>query len=337
MMSMQPVISVIMATYNTPDPWLKESIDSILCQTFSDFEFIIVDDCSSSDLSAMRRTYPDKRIIWIRNEENVGLTKSLNKALSIAKGKYIARMDADDISLPDRFQIQVDYMNSHPEVIVCGSWRKAIGIENKDEIWNLPKSREEQQAVLFFYNCGLTHPTAMFRKELLDTYGIKYNEKYLKAQDYGMWVQCTRYAPMAMIKKILLLYRKSESQITSNKSNVKIYDSMIKIDQVIELGIKPSEEEMDVHIKFCDNLECGDPILIYNWVNKVRDANCSTGYFDKPTFNRVINDKWFEYCKSRYVIEKNPMYRKYYICSIRFHNIIKDVSISFKKKIADII
>ena len=249
-----PTISVLMSTYNTPEDWLSEAIESILSQTFSDFEFIIADDCSTQSLDNIRTKYSDERIIWFRNERNLGLTKTLNKALKLAKGKYIARMDADDISLPERFSTQIRYMESHPEVIVCGSYRRAFGNENKDEIWNIPLTREEQQVQLFFFNCGLTHPTAMFRKSMLDEYGITYNEDYIKAQDYGIWVQCTRYAPMAVIPEVLLKYRKSDRQISSaGRKNQLENDKKIKLDQVVALGIEPTDEEKNIHIAFLNN------------------------------------------------------------------------------------
>lgn len=150
-MEKKPTVSVLMSTYNTPNEWLSESIESILNQTFGDFEFLIVDDCSKTNIEEIQKKYNDPRIKWIKNEVNMGLTKSLNKLLRMAKGKYIARMDSDDISLAERFQVQVQFMDKHPNVIVSGTYRRAFGNENKDEIWNIPKTREEQQAQLFFF------------------------------------------------------------------------------------------------------------------------------------------------------------------------------------------
>ncbi|HXK49687.1 MAG TPA: glycosyltransferase family 2 protein, partial [Clostridiales bacterium] len=112
-----PAISVIMSVYNS-EQYLQESIDSILDQTFNDFEFIITDDCSTDGSFEIIKSYAmlDKRIKYFRNSENIGLTKSLNLMLDIAKGKYIARMDSDDISMPDRFSKQFDFMENNPEI-----------------------------------------------------------------------------------------------------------------------------------------------------------------------------------------------------------------------------
>ena len=201
-----PTVSVIMATYNTPFEWLEESIRSILQQSFTDFEFIIVDDGSvnTSVEDAKRLFADDKRIRWIKNETNIGLAASLNVALNEATGKYIARMDADDISYPNRLEVQHEYMESHLDVIACGTYRFSFGLDEKIEKWNMPKSREKQQAELFFYNCGPTHPTVMMRRSMLDKNQLRYHEKYRNAEDYGLWVDCLKYAPMYIIPRVLL-------------------------------------------------------------------------------------------------------------------------------------
>lgn len=335
-MNSNPVISVIMSTYNTPDEWLEESVNSILNQTYSNFEFIIVDDCSTTGMTAIKEKCADDRIIWVRNEVNIGLTKSLNNALKIAKGKYIARMDADDISLPERFVTQIEFMENHPEVIVCGSWRRAIGNENGDEIWNIPATREEQQVQLFFYNCGLTHPTAMFRKSMLDEFEIRYNENYKKAQDYGIWVQCTRFAPMVMIRQVLLQYRKSDSQVTANKNGVRLYDSMVKIDQLYALGIEPTDNEKELHLAFLRG-ETLDVVKISQWVRAISNANKKIEYFDNKLFQSALNRRWYEYCKTQYKGQRNVAYHAEYKASRKLTYVLNDYVLIIKKIIKNMI
>lgn len=332
-MNSNPTISVIMSTYNTPDEWLEASVNSILNQTYSDFEFIIIDDCSTTDLNVIKEKCIDDRIVWLRNEENIGLTKSLNKALAIAKGKYIARMDSDDISLPERFEVQAKFMDEHPEIIVCGSYRRAFGKENKDEIWNIPVTREEQQVQLFFYNCGITHPTAMFRKSMLDEFGIRYNENYKKAQDYGIWVQCTRYAPMAMIHKVLLQYRKSDGQVTANRSGVKVYDSMVKIDQLVAMGLDVTEEEKEMHIRFCDNKNIRDVKVLKAWIHRLVTVNKTSNYFADSLFQDELAHRWYLYCRQQYLVEKDVSYRDAYLHARTIKEWMKEVFMLTKQKI----
>ena len=124
-------ISVVMAVYNG-EKYLRSAIDSILSQTYIDFEFIIIDDCSTDNTANILESYTDSRIQIIRNEKNLRLPASLNKGLKIAKGKYIARMDADDIAMPDRFEKQVKYLEAHQEVAVIGGSFQVFNEFGKD-------------------------------------------------------------------------------------------------------------------------------------------------------------------------------------------------------------
>lgn len=159
------MISVVMSVYNT-EKYLEEAIDSILNQTYQDFEFIIVNDCSTDRTWEILKDY-EKRfssIKLINNTENLGLTKSLNKALAIAKGEYIARMDADDISEPNRFERQLAYFKEHQSIDILGTFSNDIDeqgqafrtrtapVDHKDIVNMLPKL------------CPISHPTVIFKK-----------------------------------------------------------------------------------------------------------------------------------------------------------------------------
>lgn len=215
-------ISVVMSVYKEPLDWLHQSIDSILRQTFKDFEFIIIcDNPKGKETIALLKDYSnrDNRIKLIFNEENIGLTKSLNKGLAVAKGKYIARMDADDVSMPERFEKQFDYMESHPEVVVLGTMIKRFGQTTKwkpNEVVNF--TDEELKAQMILESC-IAHPTAMIRREVLSKNHITYDENYRHSQDYRLWEQLMMYGKFAKLKEILLRYRVSEQQITKSRSS----------------------------------------------------------------------------------------------------------------------
>ena len=211
-------VSVIMGIYNEPLEWIKQSIDSILNQTFVDFEFIIVNDNPlRNDNYILLNKYQqiDKRIVVVENESNIGLTESLNKALLLAKGKYIARMDADDISLPNRLMLQYQYMEEHLSVVVCGTNFKCIGKNNLLTIPNWLKYDDMNiKAQLLFNSCFL-HPTVFIRKSILDTYQIFYDPSYKQSQDYRMWEILSNYGEFANLRQKLLKYRLSDIQITT--------------------------------------------------------------------------------------------------------------------------
>lgn len=211
-----PKVSVIMSVYKEPIEWLHESIDSILNQTFSDFEFIII--CDNPDykegielLEAYKKK--DNRIVIIENEENIGLTKSLNKGLAVAKGKYIARMDADDISMPERFERQLEYLSTHDNCGICGScieqFGSRTGIVQYDEIYNCDN---------LFLESPFAHPTVMIKKSFLGK--SQYNEGYRVSQDFELWVHLFRNDYYYYnIQTPLLRYRYSEGQIMSKSGS----------------------------------------------------------------------------------------------------------------------
>lgn len=218
----KPVISVIMSVFKEPVDWLCQSIDSILLQTFADFEFIIIcDNPNYGDGISLLNEYAqkDSRVRLIFNKENIGLTKSLNKGLAIAKGEFVARMDADDISLPERFEKQIAYMENHPEVVVLGAMVKHFG---KKSWWKPNEAKSftdgDLKAQMLYGNC-IAHPTAMIRKKVLDENNIRYDEQYRHSQDYRLWEQLMLYGKFAKLKEILLRYRVSEQQITKTNSS----------------------------------------------------------------------------------------------------------------------
>lgn len=207
-----PKISVIMSVYKEPLDWVQQSIDSILQQTFSSFEFIIINDNPDRkdlhDFLENKRTI-DSRIVIVHNEENIGLTKSLNKALKIVQGEYVARMDADDISYPERFERQLEYMEIHKNVGVCGSYIDFFG--DKKGQGKYPIVHEN--IFLFVENC-FAHPTVFIRARLLKQY--KYDESYKVSQDLALWIKLyAEGVEFGNLPIALLKYRFSKSQITS--------------------------------------------------------------------------------------------------------------------------
>jgi glycosyltransferase involved in cell wall biosynthesis len=207
-------ISVIMSVYNGGE-YLLEAVDSILKQTYTDFEFIIIND------GGMGFQFTDPRIRIIKNDKNIGLTKSLNKALDIAEGDYIARMDADDVSHPTRFAEQVKYLDSHPECILVGTWAEIIDEQGKvTRVVKHPCKDEVIQRELIKYN-PFFHSSIMFRK------GIYYNENFKYAQDYELYFKLTRgwndgKKELANLPIFLHQYRETSNSITSKKNREQI-------------------------------------------------------------------------------------------------------------------
>ena len=158
-----PKVSVLMPVYKTKEEYLREAISSILNQTFTDFEFLILDDCPEDDREEIIKSYKDKRIKYYKNEKNLGITPSRNKLIDMAKGEYLAIFDHDDISLPTRLEKQMAYLDEHPEcgVVGCKTQRMSNGKQSKN-----PTNDHEIKLALMRV-CALTHPTSMIRKSVL--------------------------------------------------------------------------------------------------------------------------------------------------------------------------
>ncbi len=219
---MNPKVSVIMSVYNGAE-YLREAIDSILNQTFSDFEFLIVDDCSNDNSPQILEEYvkKDNRVRIITNEFNLGLTKNLNTAIRQAKGEYIARFDCDDVSLPERFVEQVNYLNEHPRCGVVSMWADIIdGSGKHTRTIKYPTNDNDLRKALISYN-PFFHPGIMLRREVFDTVGF-YDESWRFAQDYELYFRIAKKYELANIPKILLNYRETGGSITGSKNKLQV-------------------------------------------------------------------------------------------------------------------
>lgn len=209
-----PSVSVVMPAYNA-EKYLREAIDSILAQTYKDFEFIIINDGSTDRTKEIILSYSDPRIVYLENEENSGICVTLNKGLDAARGRYIARMDSDDIALPDRFAIQVDYMDQHPDIGVCGSDIEVFGEGIEPHIFTQLHTPGECAAGLLFNPC-FAHPSVFIRKEIIDKYDLRYKDEFRGLEDFELWWQISKYSKLNNIAKALLKYRHHKGQETQN-------------------------------------------------------------------------------------------------------------------------
>lgn len=216
-MIMNPSISVVISVYREPIKWLSQSLSSIENQSFSDFELIIIIDDPDNQEAInfiIAKAKEDSRIIILKNEENIGLTKSLNRGLKIAKGKYIARMDADDISYPNRFEKQYAFMESHHNVVLLGTGVRYID-ENGNPIKKIIyQSENDTSKSRMLFNSGFSHPSIMIRRSTLVDNNIFYDEDYRQTQDYRLYESLYDYGDFANIPEVLVDYRISKTQIS---------------------------------------------------------------------------------------------------------------------------
>lgn len=240
-----PKITVLMSVYNG-EKYLHEATLSILNQTFGDFEFLIVDDGSTDNTWQILNDYAvqDNRILLMRNKKNIGLTRSLNKCLAVAQGKYIARMDADDISLPDRFATQIEIMETS-QVDICGTAMQII--DNNQNIIGImgPKEKVDSDlpASILDESTWLLHPTIMMSRSALEEVG-GYNPYICYAQDFDLWARMFLARKRATVIPIALVqYREHLSQISKVFYEDQFYFVSIVIKEYISslLGDKTTE------------------------------------------------------------------------------------------------
>jgi glycosyltransferase involved in cell wall biosynthesis len=216
---MTPKISVILPVYNAQS-YLPESIESILNQSFEDFELIMINDGSTDDSLSIMESYKDQRIRII-NQTNAGLPISLNRAIAITKGEYLARQDADDISLPARLAKQVSYLDAHPQCALLGTWAQIL-VENipTDRSLSHPHLNGDIQLKLLFFNC-FVHSSVMIRKSALETTGLYPEEKEkFPPEDYDLWLRIAKHWEVANLPEVLLQYRELPNSISRSKLNM---------------------------------------------------------------------------------------------------------------------
>lgn len=207
-----PEISVLLPVFKPNREWLQYAIDSILMQSFDNFELILLYEPVEGDLFYESiKKYNDERIVVEELPQGYGLPKSLNRGLDIARGTYVARMDADDISVPERFQLQKQYMDRHPEIDILGGMAQVMGANRL--IFSHFPTPELRNVKMMFGNAGIAHPTAFFRKEAFDQIGLKYNEDLQGSEDYYLWGEAVEKGlKIDSLNCIVLYYREHENQ-----------------------------------------------------------------------------------------------------------------------------
>ncbi len=319
-MTDNPLVSVIMSVFNTDETWLKESIQSILDQTYTTFEFIIVLDCPTDDSERIVQEYAakDQRIVILRNQENIGLTRSLNKALLVAKGEYIARMDADDLSVSTRFEKQVAYMNAHPDVAAVGS-KCYLPLSRKPILNNWTEDQDVLAIRLLFANAGLPHPTAMIRRSVLTDNDIRYTESIQKSQDYKLWIDLIPFGKLMVLPDILLFYREHEGQISSDVNALNSYAHQISLMQAEKLLGELNENEKKLHVTVMKTELPAPAGSLDRYFHRIVEANRQMKLYDQEKLERELDYLWCRKAVRRFQEEKKAdmLLRARSLCMLR--------------------
>lgn len=289
-----PKISVIMPVYNC-EMYIRQAVESILNQTFSDFELIIIDDCSTDSTLEIIKSYKDCRINIVEKEQNTGLTNSIIQGVLLAKGEYIARMDGDDISMPGRFKTQLNFLENNPEIILCGS---AVEIIGKNFISRYPTTHEMIKIQLCF-NASFYHPTIMTRRKVLTT--NNYDKGFEPAEDYELWTRLVTIGKLANLDEVLLHYRIHENQTSSMRKQEQ--ESLIFKCQMLmldKLNISKSFTlaEIKKALNFSSEISFKDVEKTLGIFNQLLDTNDVLQIFDKEKFKEYLKNKKIFYLRN---------------------------------------
>ena len=297
-MSLRPKITVLMPVYNG-ELYLQDSIESILGQTFRNFEFLIINDGSTDRSHEIISSYKDSRIRLLDNRSNLKLIATLNKGLDMARGEYVARMDCDDVSLPQRLDKQVHYMEAHSDIGICGTWVETFGGGQRSYLRH-PTNPKDIKASLFF-DSFLAHPTVMMRLSALNSNNLRYDPQDLHAEDYGLWVKSSFCFPLANIPAVLLKYRISSASI-GQLHGEKQRETVLAIHRrnLDRLGIRVDERNLFIHkMAFFPPGKIEDRQLISDineWFGALSQANRGLDVYPEPNFSMVLARKWFAVC-----------------------------------------
>lgn len=292
----KPLVSVLMGTYNTEEVILDAAIKSILNQSYNNLELIIVDDNTDIyDISEYILRYNDPRIKLLRNKQNMGLAASLNRAIDVAVGTYLARMDSDDISVETRLANQVLFMECNPDIKLSYSRAIVFGKSKylRCDLWN----NAEYRKASFLFKSGITHPAVMFDSKFIKEKNIRYDSGYKKSQDYELWTRIQEYGDVIKeIPHVGLYYRTSVTQAsaTGNNQEQRKYADTVRLREIKKLGLEPSDVELLCHRSLSvGEISSGIKIEeIESWCLKIIDANRRTARYKMSCLKIAISNQF---------------------------------------------
>ena len=319
-----PLVTVFIPLYNT-EKYIRESLESILNQTYSNLEILIVDDGSTDQSINIVNSFTDPRIRLIKNSENKGIPYTRNVGLNEANGKYMVIMDSDDVALPNRVERQVEFLEENPDIDVVGSFYEIFGGKSNKIYKTSYITPEEIKAGLLFYN-RIGNPTTTIHLETLKKYNLSYNLNYFVAQDYEMWIQISKVGKLAILPEVLLKYRFGHSNITKKSLSEKTLQRKKLIDaahkDILEFyGFKLDDNEL----------------LVYNEL-------FNDNFQSKINENTILNlpmvlEKLIEDNKNRKIFKEEillKMIRDAVWTSINFHNLTLSNKIKLYKQICKV-
>jgi len=297
----KPAITVLMPVYNG-EAFLRESVESIFRQSFSDFEMLIIDDGSTDQTPSilLKLVAEDSRVRVEGGRTRLGFSGALNLGIDLARGTYLARMDADDIAIPNRLAIQYEYLESHPDIGLCGGMVETFGL--REGTFHKPPISWEETLCCALFDNPFAHPTIMLRRHLLKQYHLRFDQSYCPADDYELWSRCLRFFRGVNLKQVLLRYRVHDRSLTqADWTEMDKHAARVAARELKALGLSTRDED----VRFHRNLGRGRCFPIHHreellnaeqWLGALLGANKRTNRYPEVAFCHKVAGVWFSAC-----------------------------------------
>lgn len=292
-----PKVTVLMPVYNVCK-FVQESIQSVLQQSFTGFEFIVIDDGSSDDTVAKVQSFQDERIRLVKNDNNIGVARTLNRGLDLARGEYVARMDADDICHRRRLEKQFNFMERNKDIGASGTWVKFFG-DQLPVVERTPFGADVVNAFLLFDN-ALYHPSVIIRKGLLDQFNLRYDPAYSRSEDYELWLRATDHFPLDNLPEPLLQFRCHSGSVTRTAAET----MKLQACDLLRRGL----QKLDMYVTIEDLLfhySVSKGHRLYSlhmlrkaeqWLARLIRQNAQISAYRQDSFLEAVGMIWFRLC-----------------------------------------
>lgn len=292
-----PVLSAVMLVYNG-EKHLREAIDSVLNQSFKEFEFIIINDGSTDGTHEIIKQYSDRRIRIINNLSNIGIPRSRNIGLKEAKGEFLAWCDCDDLNFPTRFEEQINFLKANKNFVVCGSWQ--LYSNGKRYLVHKTKRRPELVKAMLLFKPSIMNPTSMLRLSMIRENKLYYKPDLSIAEDHDLFLRCSMVLPLTNIQKTLVKYRASETSIIKKfKSKLEESDKMhnvVYVEALNYLGIATTASDLKHHSLICSEKKFdsfNEFESCYNWLITLKLKNRETNVYESKALDIVLANQFY--------------------------------------------
>lgn len=317
-----PKVTVAIPAYNR-ERYLADAIESVLAQTFTDFELLIVDDGSSDRSVEIARSYRDPRVRIVRHDRNKGVAAARNTAVAEAAGAYFAFLDSDDVAYPDRLARQVAFLDRHPDHAAVGAWidwmdehgRRTRRVKRKPVSW-------DEIAAQRLFRAGLENTVSMARTAILRRYG--HDERYSLGSDFDLWARIAADHKLANLPRVLACRRLHPAQTTRERAaQIREHRLDIFASQLDALGISHTREDLARHFLLRRmHKESFRPDRAYldwaeGWLSKLQTANAQAGFCPEPAFSRVLGGFWLKACRCAASEEGSRAWRRFFASPLR--------------------